>query len=240
MVLQLVRNELLRGLRGFPGDRLQGRLRLVNLAKGDVLHLPGDPLDQVYFPESAVLALTAETHAGESVDVVLVGKEGVAGAFEACGSRQCYTRTTVQIAGEAWRLSAAHYRELFDSTPALRTAVHKHVELLLVEARQFVACNALHTVENRLARTLLDIADRLGGTRLPLTQDALANLLGVQRTTIAGAVSSLQRAGILRGGRGYLDIADQNALEAVSCSCRETLAYVRAEIQSSDTSACEA
>lgn len=238
--MHLIQNELLRGLKGFPAGGQQNRLRLVKLTKGEVLHLPGDPLDHVYFPETAVLALTAETHAGESVDVVLVGKEGVAGAFEACGSRQSFTRTTVQIAGEAWRLSATHYREMFDQTPALRTAVHKHVELLLVEARQFVACNALHTVENRLARTLLDIVDRLGGAKLPLTQDALANLLGVQRTTIAGAVSTLQKGGILRSGRGYLEIVDIDALEAVSCSCRETLAFVRAEIQSSDTSACEA
>src|SRR3546814_6436377 len=121
------------------------------------------------------------------------------GAFEACGSRLSYARALVQISGDAWRIRAVHYRELFDQPAGLRIAIHKHIEALLVEARQLVACTAIHRVEMRMCRVLLDASARTHQrAHLTLTQEELANILGVQRSTIAVAYYALQHNGLIR------------------------------------------
>ncbi|HEY8572012.1 Crp/Fnr family transcriptional regulator [Phenylobacterium sp.] len=219
----------------------EGRLTLMEVIRGQVLQEPGAEVEYVYFPETAVLSAGAETSAGEIVNVDLIGAEGACGAFEACGSRQAFARLAVLIPGKTWRMAAPAYRELFDRSSALRTAVHKHAELLIAEARQFVACNALHTVENRTCRTLLDLFDRcLGERSLPLTRDTLAQILGVQRTTAVAAVASLQRAGHIRTRRGVIEILDVAALRRTACTCRDAVAFARREIQAADHTACEA
>lgn len=233
-------NALLSQIESSVWGEVQNRLTPVQLERGQVLQRPGEDLASVYFPTSAVLALGLETVAGESVNVTLLGREGGLGVFEACGSRQSYTRATAWVAGTVWRLPASAYRELFSNSSVLRREIHKYVEVLLAESRQNVACNALHTVENRLARALLDVCDRSGANRLPITQDAISQLLGVQRTTIAASVSALQKQGLVRSGRGAIEIVDLEGLKAATCSCRETLAYVREDIQSRTEDVCEA
>jgi len=220
--------------------QFEDRFFAQDLGRGETLHRPGEKVDQVQFPTTAVIVLGVETVAGESVNVALLGPEGAVGVFEACGSRQIYSRATVQFGGIVWQTSAATYRALYESSTALRTAVHKYIETLMVEARQNVACNALHSVENRLARTLLDACDKCGSLKLPITQASLSQLLGVQRTTIAAAVSSLQRSGYLRGSRGGgLEVLDYERLERAACSCRESLAFVRQDIQARTLVSCE-
>lgn len=164
---------------------------------------------------------------------LLVGREGALGAFEACGSGRTYSRASVHIAGTAWRVSATHFREIHDRSRELRDAVHRLVELQLMEAQQTIACNALHAVKGRLCKVLLELSDRTGSTRLPLTQDALAGLLGVQRTTITSAISSLQKSKFLRAGRGHVSWTDPERLETMACSCRTPLALARKEAYSS-------
>lgn len=215
------------------------RFTPVTLERGDNLQRPGEAIDQVQFPTSAVIVLGVETVAGESVNVALLGSEGAVGVYEACGTRQVHYRATVQFAGQAWQTPAATYRSLYEASSALRTAIHKYVEVLMMEARQFVACNALHSVENRLARTLLDAVDKAQSADLPITQESLAQLLGVQRTTVAAVVSSLQRTGSIRSGRRGLVVVDTNRLMASACSCRASLSFARADIQSRDVSVCE-
>lgn len=217
------------------------RFTALTVARGATLQRPGEEVDQVQFPTSAVIVLGIETLAGESVNVALLGSEGAVGVFEACGSRQTYSRATVQFGGTIWQAPAAVYRALYEASSALRTAIHKYVETLVVEARQYVACNALHSVENRLARTLLDAADKSGSRYLPITQEALSHLLGVQRTTVAAAVSGLQRAGQIRSGRRGpgLEILDYQRLEAAACSCRASLAFARQDIQSRKPPVCD-
>jgi CRP-like cAMP-binding protein len=232
-------NGLLSNVEASVWADFAGRVTRLELQRGQVLQRPGEEIAYVYFPTSAVISVGAETVAGESVNVALIGPEGALGVFEACGSRQSYSRGIVQVAGYAWRFSAAHYRDLFGASDGLRGGVHRYVEVLLAEARQFVACNALHTVENRLARTLLDVCDKSRADQVALTQDALAQLLGVQRTTVAATISTLHRAGMIRSGRRAVEVVDRGRLEAASCSCRETLEFARAEIQSHSDPVCE-
>lgn len=235
------RNALIASIEPEHWAAFEDRFTPVELDRGATLHQPGERVEQVQFPTTAVVVLGVETVAGESVNVALLGQEGAVGVFEACGSRQIYSKATIQFGGILWQTSAANYRALYESSSTLRTAVHKYIESLLVEARQNVACNALHSVENRLARTLLDAADKFGSDKLPITQVALAQLLGVQRTTIAAAISGLQRAELIRSGRGGgIEILDPQRLAVSACSCRESLAFARQDIQSREVESCEA
>lgn len=235
------RNALLGSIEPDVWAAYEDKFSALELDRGATLHQLGEQVEKVQFPTSAVVVLGVETVAGESVNVALLGHEGAVGVFEACGSRQIYSKATIQFRGVLWETSASHYRALYESSTALRTAMHKYVETLMVEARQNVACNALHGVENRLARTLLDAADKFGSTRLPITQIALAQLLGVQRTTVAAAISGLQRVGHLQSGRaGGLEILDPQRLAKAACSCRESLAFARQDIQSRATPSCDA
>ncbi|MFC3077698.1 Crp/Fnr family transcriptional regulator [Phenylobacterium terrae] len=235
------RNVILSHLEPAAAMRARGKIERVTLRRGGVLQEIGEPVDWVWFPDAALICVASENVDGESVSGGMVGWNGAYGAFEACGSRVSFTRAIVQIAGPAWRMRAGHYRELFDQSPALRTAVHKHIEALMVEARQLVACAAIHPVENRMCRALLDASERShGGPVLSLTQEALANMLGVQRPTVAVTASSLQRRGLIRTRRGVIELLDRRGLQQLCCSCRETIAYAEAEIVRSEAHVCEA
>lgn len=233
-------NAILRAIEASTWSDVKGRCASVELERGELIQRPGEEIRHVYFPTTAVIAVGADTVAGESVNVTLLGREGALGVFEACGSRHTYSRATVQLAGQAWRMPAGTYRRLFSASHGLRQAIHMYVEMLLVEARQNVACNALHTVENRLARTLLEISHKRQALQLPITHHALSQFLGVQRTTIAASVTGLQRAGMVRSGRGMIEIVDRERLEAASCTCHETIAFVREDLQSRVEPVCEA
>jgi hypothetical protein len=220
------RNAILRELEPTTVKLARDRLELVYVRRGVVLQEAGMSIDHVWFPETALVA---------------VASDNVSGAFEACGSRQSLTRSLVQIPGDVWRVRAPVYRELYDASSALRTAVHKHIEALLVETRQLVACTAVHTVENRMSRALLDASDRIhGAAKLQLTQEAMAAILGVQRTTVAVTASALQKMGFIRTTRGAIEILDRAGLEQHCCSCRATIQYAEREIHRSETQVCEA
>jgi CRP-like cAMP-binding protein len=235
------KNMVLRSVELPVRARFEERFELFPLNKGQILQETGDAVEWVYFPETGLIGLASETANGESAQCATVGYDGAVGVFEACGSRRVFHRSQVQVPGRAWRARAGTYRELFDQSENLRTAVHKLVEVLLAESRQYVACNALHSLQSRLARLLADVQDKgQCGDTLPLTQDALAQMLGVQRTSVALAVGSLQKAGVVRRGRGALAIADRAGLEREACSCRDTLTFARDEIYASFDAACDA
>jgi CRP-like cAMP-binding protein len=233
-------NRLLKSIGASARHQFAPRLQPIEMDRGDVIHHTGDDVEWVYFPQKGLVALLSETTAGESVESGLIGPDGAVGIFEACGSRKLLSTAVVRVPCIAVRVSAASYRELFASCPGLRTAVHRHVEILMAEGRQFVICNALHSVEARLARAILDALDKSRLTTiLPVTQDSLAQALGAQRTTIAAQISSLQRRGVIRSGRGAIEIPDREKLEQLACSCRETLEYARQAIYAPEQPACD-
>lgn len=218
-----------------------GRIQSVQVRRGSVLQEAGSAVQWVWFPENALICIASENASGDSVAGGMIGWNGAYGAFEACGSRTSFTRGLVQISGTAHKIRADHYRQLFDQSGTLRSAIHRHIEALLVEARQLVACTALHSVESRMCRALLDASERShGGRSLSLTQEAVAQMLGVQRTTVAVTASSLQKRGLIRTGRGSLELVDLPQLEAKACTCRATIRYATAEIYSSRDKVCEA
>jgi CRP-like cAMP-binding protein len=234
-------NDLLRAVEPAVRPGFAGRLKVVALDRGDVIYGAGDEVDRVWFPLSGLVGIQAGTSDGEAVESAIVGREGAIGAFEACGSRRFFAEAVVQIPGEAARMPAAAYRDLFEVSPSLRTAVHRYVEQTIGETRQFVVCNSLHAVEARLARLLLEALARAAlDHTLPLTHQALAEMLGAQRTTVALIVSRLQRDGVLSGRRGTIKIEDEAALERLACGCRQALVSARRQIGAASDPSCDA
>ncbi|HEY0447448.1 MAG TPA: Crp/Fnr family transcriptional regulator [Allosphingosinicella sp.] len=233
-------NQLLEAVEASVQARFAAKVQRIELKRDEVLYSQGSDLERVYFPTSGLIGIQAETADGETVESSIVGREGAIGAFEACGSRKFFAEAVVQIPGSAARMSASVYRDLFEQSPALRTAVHRYVEQLMSETRQYVVCNSLHPVEARLARILLESIDKSGlDHTLPLTQNALGRMLGAQRTTVALIISRMQRQGVLSGRRGTLTIEDRSALEAIACSCREALQFTRRAIHAAREPTCE-
>jgi len=234
------KNWLLQQLDRDGRDSVSGLLKPVELSKGQVLQTPGELVTAVYFPEGALIGLISATSMGESVLTGMIGWDGALGAFEACGTRMSAFQAEVQVAGSAWRLAADDYRRLFHACEPLREAVHKYVEILLAESRQHVACNALHAVQARLARSLLEALERSGdGRTLPVTQEALAQMLGVQRTTVTAVMAELQSAGTLRSARGVVEVLDRSALERDACCCREAIQQARRQVYTAEAEVCD-
>lgn len=232
------RNALLAAVEPEHQEWLQNRGLIQSLDSDVCLQHLGEPVEQVFFPLTAVLAVCAGTLDGETVNVAMVGPEGGLGLIEACGSRHAHESVEVLLPGAVLKLNASAFRTLHRASPGLRAALHRYTETSLTEARLAIVCNALHTVEMRLCKVLMELADR-SHDPLSLTQEALSHLLGVQRTTVAAAMSALQKRGVVRSRRGKVQILDQGALIGAACRCRQTLAFAVREIQSSEMPVCD-
>lgn len=214
-------------------------MHAVDLKRGDLLLEEGDRVEHVYFPEGAVIGLFNSLPTGELVETAMVGWDGALGVFEACGSRRCTCRAQVQTPGRALRMRAEDYHRAFERSPALREHVHKYVELLLMESRQYVLCTALHPVENRLCRSLLEALDRGGDpASVTMTQEEMAQVLGVQRTTVTAVIGDLQTAGAIRSRRGVIEVFSRPELERRACECWRMVANARGEILGSPEPVC--
>jgi CRP-like cAMP-binding protein len=156
---------------------------------------------------------------GAAIESTTIGPEGAVGLMAAVAPRQSLSRAIVQTPLRASRISAERLHEGWEKSPRLRDMVDRHTEALYGHAIQSVACNALHSVEARFCRWLLTCHDRISGDTVALTQEFLADMLGVQRTTVTAVARSLQQKGVIRYRRGVVDIIDRQALEALTCEC---------------------
>ncbi len=211
--------------------RLMEGSALIDLALGRQILTQGAQLDWVYFPESCLISLISLDGNGESIETSMAGQEGAAGLLEACGSGQSSVDGVVQVDGKAWRVSAGHCRRLAFSDMGFNAEAWKLIELQMTESRQSGLCQATHPVEARAARWLLETLERSGGRNpLPLTQDFLASMLGVQRTTVSAVAADLQRKGLISYARGRVTIVDGPGLEKIACECRESTRQQRARL----------
>jgi len=208
-------------LSALPDDAialLEPDLKQISLPPGAACYDPGAPIDQVYFPQSGMISLVVVAD-GETVETSSVGREGGVGLQCGFGPRLSFTRASVQIPGRFSTISAARFEQAVSRHPALRDTIVRHIETKWAEAQQNAACNAMHDGSSRLCRWLLQCADRIGSDQLLLTQDFLAGMLGVRRTTVTLLAQELQKRGIVRYGRGRITIIDRRALEACACEC---------------------
>jgi CRP-like cAMP-binding protein len=191
----------------------------VTLDKGALLYDPGDLIDTVYFPDDCVISLMTLMESGSAIESATIGREGALGLMAAVSPRQSLSRAIVQVAGRARRISAPHLHRAWEQSAQIRDLVDRHNEALFAHVIHSVACNALHSVEARFCRWLLSCHDRIDSNTVSLTQEFLADMLGVQRTTVTVVARALQAAGLIRYRRGVVDILDRPGLEAIACEC---------------------
>jgi CRP-like cAMP-binding protein len=208
-----------------PEDRarLKPYLEPVTMLPGDVLFDAGAPVDYIFFPQSGVVSLLTPMRDGSFVECGTIGREGAAGLLTAFGGGRALNRAIVQIAGRALRIKTSHFKKIFDTSDNLREIRNRYYEALLSQVLQTVACNTLHAVEERFCRWLLICRDRTGSDIVPLTQEALAEMLGVQRTTVTAAARSLQSRGLIRYRRGVIECVDADGLKEASCECYDAM-----------------
>jgi CRP-like cAMP-binding protein len=214
-----LRNRLLASLPAEDYALIAPHLTAVELERGRLLYDPGDPIETIYFPQDGVISLMTLMENGAAIESATIGREGALGLMAAVSPRQSLSRIIVQTPVKATRIGAGAMHEAWDKSAAIKDLVDKHTEALFGHAIQSVACNALHPVEARFCRWLLTCHDRISNDTVALTQEFLADMLGVQRTTVTAVARSLQEKGAIRYRRGVVDIIDRPALEALACEC---------------------
>ena len=212
-------NRFLAALPPHDFSLLAPHLRTIALERGVMLHDVGEEIEHVYFPHTGMVSLVAVMQSGATVETATIGRGGVIGASAGLGARWTFGRAVVQLPGAAAWLSATQFRAAANESQAVRDLVVRYNDLLLAQVQQSVACNALHALEARLCRWLLQTHDCVEGDAIPLTQEFLGQMLGVRRTTVTIAARLLQSAGLIRYRRGLIHILDRPALEDISCEC---------------------
>jgi len=216
---ELTPNRLLAALPAREYERLLSGLEPVRLNYGEVLYEPGKPMRHVYFPGDCVVSLLTVVDGHRALEVGLVGPEGMVGSPLALGITASSVRALVQGTGSAVRMKSPRFLQEARRSPALQRAVLRFTDALMLQATQTAACNRFHMVEARLARWLLMTRERAGSGVLHLTQEFLADMLGVRRVSVTSAAGALQRRKLIRYQRGIITIIDQQGLEAAACSC---------------------
>jgi CRP-like cAMP-binding protein len=214
------RNLVLSGLTPAHLAGLLPHLTECHLVSGQVLFDAGDIVSTVYFPSTAVASVTTLMQDGRSVESVTIGYESVVGAVPALSGKPAHSKVFAQVPGDAMRLPSAIFRDKVFHSPELLRTILGYVQGDISQAEQSVACNALHTVDQRLAKWLLLTQDRTGGSVISLTQEYLSIMLGVQRTTVTSAAVSMKRAGLIHYSRGQIDIRDREGLQRAACECQ--------------------
>ena len=216
-------NRLLRLLPEAEQALLAPHLEMMSLGSLQVLTDPGEPVRDVYFPETAVISMLRRMHDGTSIEVGAVGCDGMAGLSVAVGVMWSSTALVAAVAGDCRRMSAARLHNLLPQLPAFSALLTRYALTFVNELHQTIACNALHSVEQRCTRWLLTAHDWVGRDKLHLTHGVLAELLGVRRAGVTVAALALQRAGFIEYSRGHITVLDRAGLEAVACECRKEM-----------------
>jgi CRP-like cAMP-binding protein len=217
----VMENRLLASLAAPDFALLQPHFKQVSLLQGAVLQVLETPVEWVYFPLSGSVSLLALMKGGEAVEIASVGREGAISLSAHSGPWQARARAIVQVPGVAMAISLPLLRIAILQSEHLRDLVVRYMETLWVHSQQIAACNALHSVQQRLARWLLQLSDRVSSAELPATQEMIAKMIGAQRTTVTLAARHFQREGLIQYRRARIKITNPTALHALACECYE-------------------
>jgi CRP-like cAMP-binding protein len=208
--------------------RLQPHLELVDLALGQVVHESGRNQSHLYFPLDSIVSLLYVMESGDSGEIAIVGNDGLVGVALFMGGMSTPTRAVVQSAGAGFRIKADILRNEFELAGPVQQLLLRYVQALITQMGQTAVCNRHHSIEQQLCRWLLMSMDRLPSDELVMTQELIANMLGVRREGVTGAAGKLQKAGVISYRRGRIKVLDRARLEQMSCECYEV---VRKEVE---------
>jgi CRP-like cAMP-binding protein len=220
------KNLLLEALPSEVHARLFAQMELVPLSLGEVLYESGDTMRHVYFPTDAIVSLLYVMENGSSGEIAVVGREGMVGIALFMGGESTPSRALVQSAGHAWRMPAQRLKDEFNRHGELQHLLLRYTQALITQMAQTAVCNRHHSIDQQLCRWLLLSLDRLPGNRLVMTQELIANMLGVRREGVTEAAGKLQKEGLVEYSRGQITVLDRPRLEQRSCEC---YAVVKAE-----------
>src|SRR5580693_4209436 len=218
-LLNWPRNRLLLALPSRNLKRLMPELELIECQRGQVLMDADSSLDHVFFPDSGVVSVVAVYEDGNIIEMATIGREGCTGVQAVLGAKSSSVRLLVQIPGTAAKMSRPAFMRAMRSVPAFRSLMFAYVHAFLEQVLVSVACNGVHSLNQRLARWLLMMRDRGDEDTLQITQSLLAEMLGVQRPTVTNAAQELERTGLIERGRRQVTILDRKGLVAASCEC---------------------
>jgi CRP-like cAMP-binding protein len=212
-------NRLLQALPAAEFQSLSPHLETFELTKGAALTEAGAPLQYVYLPHSGVVSMMVSLSEGQTVEVAMVGRDSLVGAAAALDAGPALTDAIVVVPGMASVLKAEDLRAAAERSSVLRRHLARHEQALLVQAQQSAACNASHSVESRLSRLLLRARDLCESESLPLTQELIAQMIGVRRNAVSIVAHAFQQAGLVSYSRGQIEILDIEGLRRTSCEC---------------------
>jgi CRP-like cAMP-binding protein len=217
--LNSIDNHLLAALPDDEWQRWLPQLERVEMPLSQVLYEAGGTLSHVYFPTSAIVSLLYVMESGASAEIAVVGNEGIVGISLFMGGDSTSSRAVVQSAGQGFRLKAQIMKDEFDRAGPVQHLLLRYTQALISQMAQTAVCNRHHSLDQQLCRWLLLSLDRLQGNELVMTQELIANMLGVRREGVTEGALKLQQAGLIRYARGHITILDRDGLEKRSCEC---------------------
>lgn len=215
----LIDNRLLAALSDDTRERISPHLKLVELPLGMSVYEAGQPAQYVYFPTDSIVSLLYVMIDGASAEISVVGNEGIVGIAVFMGGESTPSRAIVQSSGSAYRLPASELRKEFNSRSDFRMILLRYTQALITQMAQTAVCNRHHSIDQQLCRWLLLSLDRLRSNHLNMTQELIANMLGVRREGVTEAAGKLQKAGVIAYQRGHITVLDRPKLETLSCEC---------------------
>ena len=216
-------NQLLAALPPTEWQRLRTRLEPVEMPLGQVLYESGRGMSHVYFPSTSIVSLLYVMENGASAEIAVVGREGIVGISLFMGGGTTPSRAVVQSAGQGWRMSASAIQDEFNRSGPTMHLLLRYTQALITQMAQTAVCNRHHAVDQQLCRWLLLSLDRLDGDHLVMTQELIANMLGVRREGVTECARKLQAAGLIRYARGKIVVLDRPGLERRTCECYDVV-----------------
>jgi len=214
-----LQNHLLAALPADQRARIVPALEFVTMTLGEVLYEPGIPMRYVFFPTTSIVSLLYVMEDGASAEIAVVGNEGIVGVSLFMGGETTPSRAVVQSAGHAYRMKGQVLKDEFERGDMLQRLLLRYTQALLTQMAQTAVCNRHHSLDQQLCRWLLLSLDRLPSNKLVMTQELIANMLGVRREGVTEAAGNLQKAGLIEYHRGHITVVDRAGLEARSCEC---------------------
>jgi CRP-like cAMP-binding protein len=216
-------NRLLASLSAEVFAAIQPHLKLVQLTLGDVVAETGSTVTRVYFPHAGVISLVVEMESGQMVETAMVGRDGVFNAAAALDGKVSLNKALVQLAGSASMIDVDRLRLIADEHGSFRSILIRHEQVMFAQSQQSAACNATHLVEARMCKWLLRMRDLAESDDLTITQEFLAQMIGVRRTSVSVVAGTLQKAGLIKYRRGNIRILESAGLQKASCECYGTI-----------------